>query len=162
MHKVSENDTFCTYYTMTESKKIDWRKINERITCVAHLSKDDELYNLEQCVHEFVHVYDCIGQQAFSWKGDNHQVAKLIERTYSTVIEQDLAEINVSTITYLILESYGELKIDVLQSCAANVSFGTVMREKRFEQITKLFDQFCLKIQNIKAAEEIKTFLENL
>src|SRR5882762_3696316 len=108
------------YSNQRTSEQMNWEKIRDSIGL--KLETYDPGFDLESVVHEFSHIYDCLGKAAYKWKGDEYKVAKLIEKNYPTEFEQDLHELRVSAITYLVLEPHTD-KQAILDSACSNVNF---------------------------------------
>lgn len=109
---------------------IDWELVCE----VLDMHDDDA----EGAIHELVHAYDCIGEEAFDTVGSQKAVNSLIEQKYGDddCEEANISEVRTSAVTQLVMENLGLLTPDVEREIIS--SLYTNIRDDWFKVHTRL------------------------
>lgn len=118
-------------------------------------------YDPESCIHELVHMYDCIGTKAFNQTGCNQRViGNMVRSKYKTDYGRDRAEIRVSAITFLCMQQIGGCNLtQIISDMTGNLT--KYSREKYTEDEFRLkFLAAVRKRENIRASKIILKFLE--
>lgn len=83
--------------------KIDWELLCNELG----ITYEDE----EASIHELAHAYDCIGEGAFRYVGDQTRVSVMIMEKYGGTRREvaNLAEVKVSAVTHRVMDILGIL-----------------------------------------------------